>query len=329
MGLVNGLVKLSNTINSFQHKYLPVWRSHRQSSEIRAQYLHTCAVLEELIGSLKDMFPFTKQHVRITNFARPEIKMTLRHLSGLLVKYLKKSGVDAEFSDLLICAIGQIISHVDLTPKMVIYITKLMELILKTTPLDNRKLYHLLIINDFNAPEFFHFCIGKWKNDLTELMGLHEQQEFILKEKDLLFEIHLNKGLTMPLESTILYEDLNSFLCEKYLYLKEMAKLRRQAYKDSQEAMKGSRVLINLPVPQISLFIRMQIEKGWLGKEHIGELFTFFANHFYTPHTPFMSPESLQKKSTDVEFSTAQKMKGHLISMVNWLNTHYNLSNYN
>ena len=98
---------------------------------------------------------------------------------------------------------------------------------------------------------------------------------------------------------------------------------------DKEKAKAGIRFLMNLPVPQFGLFIRMQIEKGLLPKENVGDLFSFFAQHFYTPNTLFMSADSLQKKSTDVEFSTAQKMKGQLIGMLNWLNSNFNLSNYN
>ncbi|OIQ65022.1 hypothetical protein GALL_534240 [mine drainage metagenome] len=151
----------------------------------------------------------------------------------------------------------------------------------------------------------------------------------LLIEKDLLYNLHIEKGLALPDASSELYNDLNQFLSEKYLFIKQLLKLRREAVLDNERAKAGMRFLMNLPVSQFGLFIRMQIEKGLLPKENLGDLFSFFASHFYTPHTMFMSAESLQKKSTDVEFSTAQKMKGHLIGMLNWLNTNFNLSNYN
>lgn len=106
-------------------------------------------------------------------------------------------------------------------------------------------------------------------------------------------------------------------------------KVRRQVIRDSERSNNAARVLINMPVAQFGLFIRMQVEKGLLVREHLGDLFTFFATHFYTPNTLYISADSLQKKSTDVEFGTAKKVKGHLIEMLNWLNTNYNLSNYN
>lgn len=147
-------------------------------------------------------------------------------------------------------------------------------------------------------------------------------------EKNKLYDLHLNMERINP-GSSILYHDLDNFWGEKYSFVKELVKLRRQAIRDLESAKAGARFQINLPVPQFGLFIRMQLEKGILVKENIGEIFSFFATHFYTANAPFISAESLQKKSSDVEFSTAKKMKGHLIGMLNWLNANYNLSNYN
>lgn len=119
-----------------------------------------------------------------------------------------------------------------------------------------------------------------------------------------------------------------AFLSQKKRSLKEVINLRRVIIEDEQGAKTKGRLKVFLSVPQLSLFIRVLIEKGLLPKENIGELFNFFATHFSTPQTSFISAESLRKKSTDVEFSTAQKLKGHLIGMLNWLNENYNLSNY-
>lgn len=324
---INQLVRLSNRVYSFLNKLLPIWRNHKQASLIRGHYLRTCQVLEDLIGHLTDLHPATKRYVRITDFSLPQTKMTMRQRNHMLIEHLKRSAIDPELFDQFVFAISQIINQVELTMDLVTYINRLIDLTLKQPRFDTQLLQHFLIVNDFNAPEFFHYCVGQWRTGLTELPGLLEQQEYILREKDLLFNIHLEKGIVMPVDGSNIYNDLDNFLKEKHLLLKGLMKIRRKALRDSNS--NWPRVLIDLPVPMFGLFIRMQIEKGWLGKEHIGELFTFFAKHFYTPHTYHMSPESLQKKSTDVEFSTAQKMKGHLISMINWLNTHYNLSNYN
>jgi hypothetical protein len=186
-----------------------------------------------------------------------------------------------------------------------------------------------LIINDFNLPEFFLFCVDTWSKRLIEMDGLFEQREMLLDVKSHLFDISLAYGLKFPFTHDRLYNELNKFLTEKYALVKEKLKISRQfALVDGQNS-RAKRIMVNLSVAQLGLFIRVQVEKGILMKEHIGELFAFYARHFYTPNTNFISPESLQKKSSDVEHATAIKLKAQLISMINWINTNYNLSNFN
>ncbi len=107
-----------------------------------------------------------------------------------------------------------------------------------------------------------------------------------------------------------------------------MTNLKREILEDSEKEKPCVRVRVNLPVAQFALLIRLFMERGLLMKEHVGEQFVFFATYFFTPNTSDISADSLQKKSTDVEFGTALKLKGHLIQMLNWLNENFNLSNY-
>jgi len=167
------------------------------------------------------------------------------------------------------------------------------------------------------------------RSSIDNISGLHEQSVILLLEKDGLYNLAQAKGLVMPSKNKSLFFDLLEFLNSKCTFAKKRVKLQRRFIRNNEKAKNATRFLINLPIPQFGLFIRMQIEKGLLTKENVGELFRFFASHFYTVNASFISPESLQKKSTDVEFATAQKLKGHLIDMINWLNSNYNLSNYN
>jgi hypothetical protein len=68
------------------------------------------------------------------------------------------------------------------------------------------------------------------------------------------------------------------------------------------------------------------MQVGWFGEREVARTFEFFSKNFSTSRTLIISPESLQKKSLDVEYSTAKKMKAHLIQMVNHLNQHHNTS---
>ncbi|MFA6083422.1 hypothetical protein [Mucilaginibacter sp.] len=326
---INQIVDLSNLVNFYLNKLRPIWKDHPQADQIKANYIFTCNALEELITSLLARRANARTAIKISHYNLPQVKMQLKERLRLLTSHLNPAHIDEELKELVLTGFSQLITQKDLRTVDQDYFNHLSALILKMDKFDTRQLMDLLITNDFNLAEFFHYCINYWRNRMSDIPGLHEQQEMLLIEKDMLYNLHIDKGLRMPDASSVLYDDLSGFLSEKYQYVKQLLRLRREAAMDTEKARAGVRFLMNLPVPQFGLFIRMQIEKGLLPKEKVGELFSFFALHFYTPHTLFISAESLQKKSTNVEFSTAQKMKSQLIGMLNWLNTNFNLSNYN
>jgi hypothetical protein len=328
-GLLSQLITLSNTVDKYIGKYLQVWNRHEQAQQIRVHYLFTCNLFEELLTTIKEYFPVESGKARIANFGLAEVKMQLKQKQSVLANHIKGSAIDNELNELLLNGITQLIHKKNLSQNDGKYITEFINLILNHTGLNTEALLELMIVNDFNLAEFFLYCVNRWENRIKEIPGLHEQREMLLQEKHKLYDLFLKRKKHALSKPGVLYRDLNDFLNEKYEFVTRLVKLRREAIRDMEKARAGNRFLINLPVPQFGLFIRMQIEKGLLVKENIGELFSFFATYFYTANTPYISAESLQKKSTDVEFSTAKKMKGHVIGMLNWLNTNYNLSNYN
>jgi hypothetical protein len=327
--LLSQVITLSNTVDKYIGKYLQVWSHHEQAQQIKVHYLFTCNLFEELLTTINDYFPIESGRARITYFGLAGVKMQLKQSQSVLALYVKGSAIDDELNDLLLNGITQLIHRKNLTRNDEQYIIEFINLVLNRTGLETETLLELMIVNDFNLAEFFLYCVNRWENRINEIPGLHEQREMLLQEKNKLYDLFLKRKKHASSKPGILYHDLNDFLNEKYDFVTRLVKLRREAIRDMEKARAGNRFLINLPVPQFGLFIRMQIEKGILVKENVGELFSFFATYFYTANTPYISAESLQKKSTDVEFSTAKKMKGHVIGMLNWLNTNYNLSNYN
>ncbi|MBB6107748.1 hypothetical protein SAMN05421821_101337 [Mucilaginibacter lappiensis] len=320
---------LSNTVNRYLTRYLPVWKRHNQAKEIKTHYKYTIALLNRLQSSIYEWYPSIEPASRVTNFALPQIKMELRQQVKTLEGKLTGSGIQQELQDLVTPGFIQLINKKNLTIGQVKYIEELLADISMEPLLSTQLLTGLLIVRDFNLPEFFLYCVNNIQDKLDDLPGLHEQKEFLLQEKNMLYDLALRSAKSANVQSSMLYRELNSFLDEKYLFLKQLVKVRKDAMRDQQQPLSGLRFKINLSVPQFGLFIRMQMERDILSKEKVGDIFEFFAHHFYTANTALISPESLQKKSTDVEFTTAQKMKGHLIGMLNWLNTNYNLSNYN
>jgi hypothetical protein len=322
------LVDLSNTVNGYLCKMHSEWKDHPQSSAIRIHYLFTCELFEGFLTWLRQHFPVEGESMLISNFAIPVIKMELKVLHGELTDHLMKNEIEGRLSQIVLKGLFQLIEKRPLHYNERQYVLYLLGVLLDKKDWNAASFKNELIINDFNFPDFFFYCVEVWEKQLEDLAGLHEQQEMIVLEKDKLHGLFLHRGLRQPFQPTMLSDDLDDFLSEKYNFVKELLKLRREVMRDQEKAKMAVRFLVNLPVPQFGLLIRMLVEKGILATEHLGELFGFFAAHFYTANAQFISTDSLLKKSTDVEFANAQKLKAQLIGMLNWLNTKYNLSKY-
>lgn len=327
--LIIALVNLSNTLNAYIFKNSALLKNHPQARSIREHYYYSLNLLERLLLSLGESFPAQAASVKISQANLREVIPRLKEKFYKVSDHLNDFPIDKDLSDIVIPGLSALINKKDITWEDTRYVASLMDLLLNDSELDNKKLAELLIIHDFNLQAFYLYYLHQLRARLDDIPGLHEQREMLLAEKDRLYNLTTEKGLTMPSKNRSLFMELGEFVNGKYTFAKKRVKLQRRFIRDAKNVRTNSRFLINLPVPQFGLFIRMQIEKGLLAKENIGELFKFFAGHFYTPNTLYISPDSLQKKSTDVEFATAQKLKGHLIGMINWLNTNYNLSNYN
>lgn len=172
----------------------------------------------------------------------------------------------------------------------------------------NVNVENLLYQYDFNTPTFFNYCTKCCNESLADTPGQHMQMEIIISWEDRIIGLPTRTSLRWMKRDESIQIQLKSFLKEKKLYLQQRINLRRAELHDYKLAEEKDRMLINLPVQQFGLFIRIFMENGILQKENVGKIFSYYARHFRTPNTPFISAESLQKKSTDVEFSTAVKM---------------------
>lgn len=327
--LINLVTDLSNTINEYLTKYAKVWQKNPMATRVRQCYLSTCGSLEDLLDILAKRFPKIATETAYSNYSIFRVKQELRVLAVAASQHLQGQAVDLTTTSLFSDGLNFLINQRNLKRGDDHYIRKLVEVMVKKQFTESTQVIDFLIANDFNLPDFFLFCLEQWNAILTEQDGLIEQKQKLLDLKSHLYDLSISFGLKSPWDKHRLYDELNNFLSEKYTLVKERLKISRQLLEAERYRPNAKRVLINLSVAQLGLFLRMQVEKGILAKEHIGELFAFYARHFYTPNTDFISPESLQKKSSVVEHATARKLKALLISMLNWLNTNYNLSNYN
>lgn len=322
------LVTVSDSVHHYLNRLASAWNQCKSAPQIKSLYIDMLNSLEIQLEDMARLAPKIHRKIPVTRYSLPQLMMGLKEQYKAFSRRLDNMAVEENLKTILQKGLFQLLHKKEINLLNANYCRHLMNVVTAADNLDTRSLKVLLLLNGFNPPEFYYYCISEYRETLDNIPGLHEQLVMLMIEQDKLKNLpRVIKGDMLP-DVVPIGEQLQSFLSEKKHHISEMLKLRRVILQDDMLAKSMTRLKINMPVAQFGLFIRVQIEKGLLLKENIGEVFNFFAAHFYTPQTMFISAESLRKKSTDVEFSTAQKLKAHLIAMLNWLNENYNLSNY-
>lgn len=264
----------------------------------------------------------------LTAYSIPNTRLTLRKKIDTLRKKIAVSNLDTELAELLFSGLKILVTRPGMNRSDAHYANTILENLERLETCSTHEVENLLYQYDFNTPSFFSFCANHCNNLLLETSSLHEQFEILIGLEDRINGLPSRTTSRWNEHDESIREQLRTFYKEKKIFIRQKIKMRRQELQDSQLAESKDRMQINLPVAQLGLFIRLFIENGLLQKENVGKTFAYYARHFRTPNTPFISAENLQRKSTDVEFGTAKKIKGHLIGMINWLNEHYNTNNY-
>jgi hypothetical protein len=322
------LVSISDMIHHYLCRLNPAWNKNISAPKIKSIYIYALNLLETQLKEMSRVAPKIHSKIPVTRYSLPELMMDLKAQHRIFSTRLHQLSFDENLKTILQKGLFQLVHKKEINLLNADYCRHLMKVITSADDLDAQSIRTLLILNGFNLPEFYYYCTSEYRSTLDNIPGLHEQLAMLMTELDKLKNLPRIIKIDMLPGIASIEDQLQGFLSEKKYHINEMLKLRRIILQDDMLAKSMTRLKINMPVAQFGLFIRVQIEKGLLLKENIGELFSFFAAHFYTPQTMFISAESLRKKSTDVEFSTAQKLKAHLIAMLNWLNENYNLSNY-
>lgn len=326
--LLMQVISTSNAIHNYLTIYHRVNNRHRFTDKMQYFYSQVLTLLEVLLencGSFdKDMI----SRLPLTTYTLTNKRMQLRESLDKLRIKIENAEINKELGDLIISGLQLLVTRKELSRSNVQYAISLMERLKSLNPFSTIEIENLLYQYDFNTPTFFKYGVKRCTAQLMDTPSLHEQLEIVIGLEDRVSSLPARGKSRWMAEDESIRKQLSTFLIEKKQYIQQRIELRRLEIQDGKLSDKTDRVQVNLPLAQFGLFIRLFMEKGLLPKEDIGKTFAYYARHFRTPKTPFISAESLQKKSTDVEFSTAKKMKGHLIGMVNWLNEHYNVSNY-
>ncbi|WP_345951244.1 hypothetical protein ABDD95_07385 [Mucilaginibacter sp. PAMB04274] len=320
---LNLLVLWSNKVESYLHKYNNLWRHQASFLPLKKLYMEVLNQLTACLDEISSNYPDRFTDISFTNQQRRTVVQQLTVQYRRLERHLNQFDLDSNLSKLMLEGFLFAIRERRLTRRTASILRTSMNRFLIMSPLTTPIVKNTLYQIDFNTPAFLRYWRSGWEQLLDTEDSLHDQLENLIREQQYVNELPFDRNNSFLIEEASLKEELMESIEDKKQSLKELIRVRRIKFRDDEITKKQTRIRINLPVAQFGLFIRLQIEKGILAKEHIGKIFSFYATHFYSLQTEHISPESLQKKSTDVEYATAQKLKGQLIAMINWLNEKY------
>lgn len=329
LGALEGqLILFSNLFNRYLFRERRKWEFLPSAAKIRSHYLYSLSCIEDLLEFITADFEcYQNRQSRISNFRLPNVIPDLRQKVYSLQANLTLAGVSTDLIKMTVDGLGNLLKK-DLSIYGISYINTFFINCSKISQINDELLEELMVGMDFNQPDFYLHKISGNDERLYEINGLHEQVEFILTQKEKLARKQLLSGYKLHPNLPSLWHDLREYYNEKEQALEAMLAIRRAALEDQRSSANSFRILSLLTVPQLALFFRIQLEKGILIKEHIHDVFSFVAMHFYTEKTLFISSGSLQRKSTDVDFPTALKLWDTLSEMMEWLDEHFSVRNY-
>ncbi|MBE9599831.1 hypothetical protein [Pedobacter sp. MC2016-24] len=322
------LIFISDQLNISLFRKKKYWESHSHAAEIRNHYFHTLSFVEELLDFAQQAFPdYYDCNLKLTDFRLKDALPELRMFFNRLRIRLFSKGIS---SRLLGCVISGLDDLLGKGPSKndELYIRHLCERLLSEDIHDDTSLNEMLIRLDFNQPEFFLYQVDHLDQRLFEIHGLHEQREFLFQQKTLNRRFAPDSNYRLYPKQSSLISDLDCYITEREVAVEGLMELRRRAVIDKINAEQAFRILMDMTVPQLALFFRIQMEVGLLVKDQITEVFNFVAQHFYTEKALFISSTNMLKLSTTIEFNTVLKVYDMLSKMTAWLEEHFGVSNY-
>lgn len=324
--VLTDLTGLSNQGYLYLTRYASLWKDQPGAANIRRLYQDVINRVNKLFETVAAYNKASLAEVPYSFLDLPSIVQRMKIQFNNLESHLSAATIEPELNTIILKALFSFIRNRNLSRRHVLYFDHLFEILASQPELTTEIVKDRLYAINFNQPEFFMYWIKGFERLLLDESDLHEQLEILIRAQDHLQSLRKELKLHFLDKEEPISIELKQYLMEKKETINQLIQLRRDRARDAEISKLASRVKINLPVAQLALFIRLQLEKGILIKENIGKTFSFYAAHFYTPQTENISPESLQKKSTDIEYATAQKLKAILISMINWLNENFKLS---
>lgn len=303
--------------------------AHFSSFELEREYYKSIlSFIQQALEYAVRFSPRLMQELYITSFKLSGLKPIYNQKLKQVVNKLSSGDADEDFillvhQELLSLLKRKYILLAEFSCAML-----LMDALLKSPEINNQMLEKILIEHEFNSSAFYDYCIGRSMEIIYIDSSLHSQVENVISFQEKLKSFSKKSTWKFDHKNKSILEDLSDFFMQIKQSIKERIDTRRSEVLDGKLVEEHDKVEINLSVAQLGFLLRLFIDREILPTDNISRTYAFFAKHFRTKSAAFISRDSLIKKSTSVEFSTARKLKWHFIEIINSINKSHNLSNY-
>lgn len=326
--VLSAIVQTSNTLHGYLLKHEESSISSRENQTICRYYVTVLDLLESLLDWLEEILVVFDRKLLdvlpVTNNKLSRVKLEFSKALRELTVFLNRSNIDPALATLLLDEFNLLITKTWVSVASVKYVKIFSRAFKSGKPKTTMDLVFFLYRYNFNSPEFLSYCFMHCSDIVAKEPGLYEQLDLFCQIEDRINILSSCSNDRWSATDPSIDEQLWKYVDKKKRFLRHQLKFRRVVLRAPSIGETSGRMRLNLSVAQLALFIRLFIIVGVIPNEDIGKIFVFFARHFYTKNAQFISSDSLQRKSTDVESSTAKKIKSILISKVNWLNKYFN-----
>lgn len=323
------VVMISDLIKQYLFRDKRIWTNRENSFQIKRIYLKYLQSFEDLLLFAREKYPdIYDQTVKVTDYQSLYLLPVIRNSVNLVLQKVKEISINEKLFNIVAKGMNQLVCPGKATTAGIRYISHFAKELSNQNILSHDQFVIFLIRINFNHPEFYLYQTERITQKMIDIDGLHEELEYVYRRKEILNDISQGIGFSLFPRQKRLKTELQEYYNEKTAYLNDLLNLRRQSLQDKFDSNNSFRIFTTMSVPQLALFVRILKEKEVVIKDGLGELFAFFARHFYTDKALFISSSSLLKKSTDTDFTTALKLWDMLVSMLDWLDEKFNIRNY-
>ncbi len=313
------LTTVSDSIYYYLINCAPAWRASSLAPEIHSTYKQVLKMLQGLmdaiIGFARTNNIDVYRQMPLSRYNAASIRAYMRAKLSAVNSDLQAGKCSSTLRKLFVDRLKQLLNKPRLTYLQLWTISGILSSVQSARPRETLELIILLFQYNFNKPTFIRFLKMYCRRLLQRQAEPADQLSKLYMLEDMIKQICETSSCQIRFQGVRIEKMMLAFVRREKQYIQQQ--MHHNPY--SQESKRQ----VNLSVPQLGLLARLQVETGIFSKEDIGATFQFFAQHYTTPRTSFISASSLQKKSLNIDTSSAMALKSILLQQINWINKRF------